>query len=46
MKGKCLPFRPFEGGFMAVSDDANGTLVEAYPEHTTLYGPRRSGRLC
>jgi hypothetical protein len=36
MNGTCLPFRPLEGGFMAISGDANGTLIEVYPEHTTL----------
>jgi hypothetical protein len=34
MNGKCLPFRPLEGAFMAASGD--GTLIEVYPERTTL----------
>jgi hypothetical protein len=39
MKGKCLPFRPLEGAFMAASGDANGTMIEVYPERTTLDMP-------
>jgi hypothetical protein len=39
MKGKCVPFGPLEGAFMAVSGDANGTLLEIYPERTTLNLP-------
>jgi hypothetical protein len=26
MDGKCFPFGPFEGAFMAASGDANGTM--------------------
>jgi hypothetical protein len=36
MDGKRLPFRPLEGAFMAASGDANGTMIEVYPERTTL----------
>ena len=36
MNGKCLPFRPLEGAFVAASGDANGTMIEVYPECTTL----------
>ena len=36
MNGKCLPFRPLEGAFMAASGDANGTMIEVYPERRTL----------
>jgi hypothetical protein len=39
MNGKCLPFRPLEGAFMAASGDANGTMIEVYPECTTLDMP-------
>jgi hypothetical protein len=39
MNGKCLPFRPLEGAFMAASGDATGTIIEVYPEHTTLDKP-------
>ena len=35
MNGKCIPFRPLEGAFMAASGDANGTMIEVYPERTT-----------
>ena len=41
MNGKCVPFRPFEGAFMAANGDANGTLIEVYPERTTLTIPDR-----
>jgi hypothetical protein len=41
MNGKCVPFRPLEGGFMAVSGDANGTMIEVYPERATLDIPDR-----
>jgi hypothetical protein len=36
MNGKCFPFGPLEGAFMATSGDANGTMIEVYPERTTL----------
>jgi hypothetical protein len=36
MNGKCFPFGPLEGAFMAVSGDANGTMFEVDPERTTL----------
>ena len=36
MDGKCFPFGPLEGAFMAVNGDANGTMFEVYPERTTL----------
>jgi hypothetical protein len=39
MNGKCLPFRPLEGAFMVASGDANGTMIEVYPERTTLDMP-------
>jgi hypothetical protein len=39
MNGKCFPFGPLEGAFMAVSGDANGTMFEVYPERTTLEIP-------
>jgi hypothetical protein len=41
MKGTCVPFGPLEGAFMAVSGDANGTMIEVYPEHMTLDIPDR-----
>ena len=36
MGGKCLPFGPLEGAFMAASGDPHGTMVEVYPEESTL----------
>ena len=36
MNGKCVPFGPLEGAFMATSGDANGTMIEVYPERATL----------
>jgi hypothetical protein len=36
MNGQCGPFGPLEGAFMATSGDANGTMIEVYPERTTL----------
>ena len=39
MNGKCVPMRPLEGAFMAASGDANGTLIEVYPERTALNIP-------
>jgi hypothetical protein len=39
MHGKCIPFGPFEGAFMAASGDAKGTAFEVYPERTTLNIP-------
>jgi hypothetical protein len=36
MNGKCIPFGPLKGAFMAASGDANGTMIEVYPDHATL----------
>ena len=36
MGGKCYPFGPLEGAFMAASGDAHGTMIEVYPERATL----------
>jgi hypothetical protein len=32
MDGKCYPFGPLEGAFMAASGDAHGTMIEVHPE--------------
>ena len=32
MGGKCFPFGPLEGAFMAASGDEHGTMIEVYPE--------------
>ena len=45
MKGKCFPFGPHEGAFMAASGDANGTIIEVYPERTTLNIPDRDDQV-
>ena len=36
MGGRCVPFGPLEGAFMATSGDAQGTMIEVYPERATL----------
>ena len=36
MGGKCFPFGPLEGAFMAASGDEHGTMIEVYPERATL----------
>ncbi len=36
MSGKCHPFGPLEGAFMAASGDAHGTMIEVYPDRATL----------
>jgi hypothetical protein len=45
MNGKCLPFGPLDGAFMAASGDANGTIIEVYPERTTLDMPDHDGQV-
>jgi len=39
MNGKCFPFGPLEGAFMASSGDEHGTMIEVYPEQATLEVP-------
>jgi len=39
MNGNCIPFGPLEGAFMATSGDANGTMIEVYPQRATLDTP-------
>ncbi len=39
MRGKCFPFGPLEGAYMAASGDAHGTMIEVYPEQATLDTP-------
>ena len=36
MRGKCHPFGPLEGAFMATSGDEHGSMIEVYPERATL----------
>jgi hypothetical protein len=45
MNGRCFPFGPLEGAFMAASGDANGTMFEVYPERTTLDIPDRDDQV-
>ena len=45
MRGKCLPFGPLEGAFMAASGDAHGTMIEVYPDCATLDIPRRDDQV-
>lgn len=40
MNGRCVPFSPLAGAFMAMSGDANGTMIEVYPESATLEIPQ------
>ena len=39
MNGKCFPFGPLEGAYMAASGDEHGTMIEVYPEQATLEVP-------
>lgn len=39
MGGKAFPFGPLEGAFMAASGDVHGTMIEVYPEQSTLEIP-------
>jgi len=45
VKGQCIPFRPLEGAFMATTGDANGTMIEVYPERTALEIPDRDDQV-
>jgi hypothetical protein len=45
MNGKYFPFGPLEGAFMASNGDANGTMIEVYPERTTLDIPERDDQV-
>ena len=36
VRGRSAPFGPLEGAFMAMSGDAHGTMIEVYPERSTL----------
>ena len=36
MRGKSYPFGPLEGAYMAASGDEEGTMIEVYPDRTTL----------
>ena len=45
MGGKCYPFGPLEGAFMAASGDAHGTMIEVYPERATLDIPKNDDQV-
>ena len=45
MGGKCFPFGPLEGAYMAASGDAHGTMIEVYPERATLDIPRNDDQV-
>ena len=36
MGGKCFPFGPLDGAFMAASGDEHGSMIEVYPDGATL----------
>lgn len=40
MGGRCVPFSPLEGAFMAMSGDEHGSMIEVYPERATLEIPQ------
>ncbi|MGH7095557.1 MAG: hypothetical protein ACREFB_18740, partial [Stellaceae bacterium] len=43
MDGKCLPFGPLEGAFMAAG--ADGSMIEVYPERATLDIPAKDDQV-
>src|ERR1700761_1248543 len=45
MNGKCFPFGPLEGAFMAATGDADGTMIEVYPDRATLDIPDRDDQV-
>jgi hypothetical protein len=45
MGGKCLPFPPREGAFMALSGDEHGSMIEVYPEGIGLAIPSDDGQV-
>ena len=45
MGGKCVPFGPLEGAYMAMSGDAHGSMIEVYPERATLDIPDRDDQV-
>jgi hypothetical protein len=44
MGGRCVPFPPHEGAFMALSGDTHGSMIEVYPEGTGLAIPSDDGQ--
>src|SRR6478609_4190413 len=45
MGGKCVPFGPLEGAYMAISGDAHGTMIEVYPDKATLDIPAKDDQV-
>lgn len=44
MGGRCYPFGPLDGAFMATSGDAHGSMIEVYPEEAGLAIPPGDGQ--
>ncbi len=45
MGGRSVPFGPLDGAFMATSGDHHGTMIEVYPDRTTLDIPDRDDQV-
>src|SRR5204863_15677 len=45
MGGKCYPFGPLEGAYMAASGDQHGSMIEVYPERATLDIPKKDDQV-
>jgi hypothetical protein len=45
MGGRSVPFGPLDGAYMATSADQHGTMIEVYPDRTTLDIPDRDDQV-
>jgi hypothetical protein len=45
MEGQYHPFGPLDGAYMAASGDTHGSMIEVYPERTTLNIPDRDDQV-
>ena len=45
MGGKCYPFGPLQGAYMAASGDQHGSMIEVYPDRATLDIPDRDDQV-
>jgi len=45
MGGRCVPFGPLEGAYMATSGDQHGSMIEVYPDEATLDIPRNDDQV-
>jgi hypothetical protein len=45
MRGRAVPFGPLEGAFTAISGDEHGSMIEVYPERSTLDIPARDDQV-